>query len=221
MLTDIHSGSNWYCTRRLSLADAKFSRELMKRSNYLIDMIFSFSGKKKSLPFIQLHILYSQFPYITIHLTIISMTLVESVQVAIIGAGLSGLRAATEIHDAGLSYVVLEAMDRVGGKTLSVPTSSTGDAVVDLGAAWINDTTQAEMYAMAQEFGFNLVVQRAEGRSIHQDAHGGFNLLPFGVPADVSDALTRQSTIANPLVVDDRRGANSVQELPSQTFRIC
>ncbi|KAM3523537.1 hypothetical protein NHJ13051_005043 [Beauveria bassiana] len=41
------------------------------------------------------------------------------VNVIVVGAGLSGLRAATEIHDAGLSYVVLEAMDRVDGKTLS------------------------------------------------------------------------------------------------------
>lgn len=114
------------------------------------------------------------------------MSPVESVQVAIIGAGLSGLRAATEIHNAGLSYVVLEGMDRVGGKTLSVPTSSTGDAVIDLGAAWINDTTQAQMYALAQQFGFDLVPQRAEGLSIHQDAQGGFKTLPFGVPTDVS-----------------------------------
>ncbi|KAJ4198805.1 hypothetical protein NW767_008796 [Fusarium falciforme] len=37
----------------------------------------------------------------------------QKVQVVIVGAGLSGLRAATEIHAAGLSYVVLEAMDRV------------------------------------------------------------------------------------------------------------
>ncbi|KAJ3960124.1 hypothetical protein N0V92_003228 [Colletotrichum tropicale] len=53
------------------------------------------------------------------------------VDVVIVGAGLSGLRAADDIHKSSLPYVAWEAMDRVGGKTL----------VVDVGAAWINDTS--------------------------------------------------------------------------------
>lgn len=110
----------------------------------------------------------------------------QFVNVIVVGAGLSGLRAATEIHDAGLSYVVLEAMDRVGGKTLSVQASSNGTAVVDLGAAWINDSNQSEMYAMAKEFGFDLVVQRTEGQSISQDDKGQMSLIPYGMPANVS-----------------------------------
>ncbi|KAM3496824.1 hypothetical protein MY10362_009805 [Beauveria mimosiformis] len=110
----------------------------------------------------------------------------QFVNVIVVGAGLSGLRAATDIHDAGLSYVVLEAMDRVGGKTLSVPASSNGTAVVDLGAAWINDSNQPEMYAMAQEFGFDLVVQRTEGQSISQDDKGQMSLIPYGMPANLT-----------------------------------
>ncbi|KAM0744556.1 hypothetical protein ACQRIT_001045 [Beauveria bassiana] len=121
----------------------------------------------------------------------------QFVNVIVVGAGLSGLRAATEIHDAGLSYVVLEAMDRVGGKTLSVQASSNGTAVVDLGAAWINDSNQSEMYAMAKEFGFDLVVQRTEGLSISQDDKGQMSLIPYGMPANLtSEQLGELSTFA-------------------------
>lgn len=101
------------------------------------------------------------------------------IDVVIIGAGLSGLMAATELHRAGLSYVVLEAMDRVGGKTLTVAASSQGGHV-DVGAAWINDTNQSCMYALAQKFGFDLKVQRAEGNAIFEDANGKLHEIKYG-----------------------------------------
>lgn len=44
---------------------------------------------------------------------------VRDIDVVVVGAGLSGLQAATDVQGAGFSCVVLEAMDRVGGKTLS------------------------------------------------------------------------------------------------------
>ncbi|KAF4910273.1 putative flavin-containing monoamine oxidase A [Colletotrichum viniferum] len=90
------------------------------------------------------------------------------VDVVIVGAGLSGLRAAVDIHKSGLSYVVLEAMDRVGGKTLSVPASPQG-GVVDVGAAWINDISQVEMYRLAKDFGFELIEQTATGLNLYRD----------------------------------------------------
>ncbi|CZR46054.1 uncharacterized protein FPRO_11501 [Fusarium proliferatum ET1] len=108
----------------------------------------------------------------------------QAFQVVIVGAGLSGLRAAREVHNAGLSYIVLEAMDRVGGKTLSVQVSE-DNGIVDLGASWINDTSQSEIYKLAKEFGFDLVEQRTEGRSLYRDEKGEVHCIPFEMPANL------------------------------------
>lgn len=52
-----------------------------------------------------------------------------------VGAGFSGLAAALELQDAGMSVVVLEARDRVGGRVLSVELDN--GELAELGAEWI------------------------------------------------------------------------------------
>ncbi|EOD48091.1 Flavin-containing amine [Neofusicoccum parvum] len=99
--------------------------------------------------------------------------------VVVIGAGLSGLAAARDVTRAGLSCLVLEARDRVGGKTWSKPLSD-GTGVIDLGAAWINDTNQSRMFAMAQQFGAELIEQNTTGNCVLQDFDGSCSPFPYG-----------------------------------------
>ncbi|KIW33315.1 uncharacterized protein PV07_00173 [Cladophialophora immunda] len=110
------------------------------------------------------------------------------VDVVVVGGGLSGLKAAYDIQQAGLSCVVVEARDRVGGKTWSVGPAEDG-SYVDVGAAWINDTNQSEIYALAKSLGLELVVQRTEGKVIQEDLSGGLSLFPYGgTPTGLAEA---------------------------------
>ncbi|KAL4928143.1 uncharacterized protein BDV17DRAFT_298687 [Aspergillus undulatus] len=102
------------------------------------------------------------------------------VDVIIIGAGLAGLTAATELQRAGLSFVVLEARDRVGGKTWSQPVPGDENVVVDIGAAWINDVNQTRVHALARRFGAEILEQNTTGLCVLEDANGETSTFPYG-----------------------------------------
>ncbi|MGH2979759.1 MAG: FAD-dependent oxidoreductase, partial [Solirubrobacterales bacterium] len=72
-----------------------------------------------------------------------------SVDVAIVGAGLSGLSAARRLRAGARTVIVLEARDRVGGKMRTEPV---GGHDADLGAHWIGPT-QDRVAALARELG--------------------------------------------------------------------
>ena len=90
----------------------------------------------------------------------------EHVDVVVIGAGLAGLTAAEHIVKAGYSCKVLEARDRVGGRTWSPKRETPG--VIDIGAAWFNDTNQRGMIGLARRFNLELVTQNTNGDVIMQ-----------------------------------------------------
>ena len=83
------------------------------------------------------------------------------IDVVVVGGGLSGLKAAWDVQKVGFSCVVLEARDRVGGKTWSQD-SQTGK--VDVGAAWINDSNQSYMFELAKRFNLETIVQNTNGK---------------------------------------------------------
>lgn len=84
-------------------------------------------------------------------------------RVAVVGAGLSGLAAARRLVDAGVSALVLEARDRVGGRTLSHDAGH-GDRI-ELGAQWLGPT-QDRMFKLVSEFGLSTFAQYHEGKKV-------------------------------------------------------
>ncbi|GAQ33217.1 amine oxidase [Aspergillus niger] len=75
---------------------------------------------------------------------------VSEVDVAIIGAGLSGLSAAKDIAAAGKTFAILEARDRVGGRVLNIELP--GGIVEEVGAEFVGPT-QDRVLALAAELG--------------------------------------------------------------------
>jgi monoamine oxidase len=64
------------------------------------------------------------------------MSLPSSVDVAIIGAGAAGLGAAHALQGSGLSVIVLEARNRIGGRAWTVQASP--DVIFDVGCGWLH-----------------------------------------------------------------------------------
>lgn len=71
-------------------------------------------------------------------------------EVIVIGAGLSGLSAAKWLRKSGVHAVVLEAQDRVGGRTLTKLDPKVN--YVDIGGAYVGPT-QNHLLRMAKEYG--------------------------------------------------------------------
>lgn len=85
----------------------------------------------------------------------------HATEVAVVGGGLAGLTAARRLHDSGVDVRVLEARDRVGGRTNS---RDVGGEVVDLGAQWIGPG-QDHVKALVSEFDLETFDQYAAGEA--------------------------------------------------------
>jgi monoamine oxidase len=75
---------------------------------------------------------------------------IAATDVIVVGAGLAGLSAARRLVDAGAEVMVLEARDRVGGRTLTLPAAD--GTPIDHGGQWIGPT-QHRMAALAERMG--------------------------------------------------------------------
>ncbi|OKL56193.1 hypothetical protein UA08_08447 [Talaromyces atroroseus] len=102
-----------------------------------------------------------------------------TVDVVVVGGGLSGLQAGYDCQNAGLSTLVLEARDRVGGKTWSLP-GAKGKGMIELGAAWINDTIQSHIYAVARKLKLDLIQQLTAGDCVVHDLDGSISKFVYG-----------------------------------------
>lgn len=75
----------------------------------------------------------------------------KPIDTIIIGAGLAGLFAARRLTELGQRVLVLEARDRVGGRTWTAPAPGSGIAV-DWGAEWIIPKLHPRIEELATEF---------------------------------------------------------------------
>jgi monoamine oxidase len=83
--------------------------------------------------------------------------------VVVVGAGLAGLAAARGLRARGVSVVVMEARDRVGGRVLN---HDIGDGkVVELGGQWIGPT-QERLAALATELGVETFPTYVKGHNL-------------------------------------------------------
>ncbi|MCQ9162526.1 NAD(P)/FAD-dependent oxidoreductase [Arthrobacter sp. STN4] len=83
--------------------------------------------------------------------------------VAIIGAGPSGLTAAHELKKAGLTVAVLEARDRVGGRTWS---NSIDGAWLEIGGQWVSPD-QTALIGLLEELGLDTYSRYRDGDSVY------------------------------------------------------
>jgi monoamine oxidase len=87
----------------------------------------------------------------------------RNVDVAVVGAGLAGLTAAREMQKTGTSVCVLEARDRVGGRTLDHPIG--GGHVVEGGGQWVGPG-QSRVLALASELGIATFPSHHDGNIV-------------------------------------------------------
>lgn len=148
-----------------------------------------------------------------------------STDVVVVGAGLSGLAAARRVAAAGRSVVVVEARDRVGGRT-EAGTLADGQWI-ELGGQWVGPT-QDRVYELIAELGLETIptwndgdivfgLGRRTGRLAPRKGAVP-RLNPFAI-ADLAQATVRWGRLARTVDLERPWETRNARELDGQTFR--
>ncbi|GAB3452592.1 NAD(P)/FAD-dependent oxidoreductase [Kineococcus endophyticus] len=91
-----------------------------------------------------------------------------SADVVVVGAGPAGLNTARHLVAAGHDVVVLEARDRVGGRTW---TDERDGVTLEIGGQWVSPD-QTELLGLLDELGMETYPRYREGENVHIGADG-------------------------------------------------
>jgi monoamine oxidase len=95
-----------------------------------------------------------------------STTRGDGLTVLVVGAGVAGLAAAQQLQAAGAEVIVLEARDRIGGRTTTLVREG---FALDLGASWIHGVDGNPLTELVEDAGLGLIETDVES-SIGYDA---------------------------------------------------
>jgi monoamine oxidase len=148
------------------------------------------------------------------------------VDVVIIGAGLAGLSAARRLRGRGRSVVVLEARNRVGGRTLNHHLH--GGKPVEIGGQWVGPT-QDRVLALIKDLGLetfktytkgnNVYYRRQNPRGLRRQTYTG--AIPPAKPASLAElgkALNSLDKMALEVPLEAPWKATRAKEWDGQTF---
>ncbi|MEU0405316.1 NAD(P)/FAD-dependent oxidoreductase [Streptomyces sp. NPDC006197] len=141
--------------------------------------------------------------------------------VVVVGAGVSGLTAARRLVQAGRSVLVLEADDRVGGRTLNL---SVGKGVItEGGGQWVGPG-QDRLFALLDELGLKTFKTYVDGKSllhrkgVRQEFTGSVPALPGKALEDFGRLAATLEKMAATVPVDAPWNAKNAVEWDATTF---
>ncbi len=147
-----------------------------------------------------------------------------SPSVVVVGAGVAGLAAARQLVAAGVDTTVLEARDRVGGRTEGTTTAD--GFPIDLGGQWIGPT-QTRVWALVRELGLatfdtynegSMVVDLGGRRTLMGSARGSVPKLNPFVLADIGRGMARFNRLASRVPLTEPWRLPGADRLDAQTF---
>ena len=95
---------------------------------------------------------------------LIAQTIPTNPDVVIVGAGAAGLGAGQVLRERGVSFVIVEAANRIGGRAWTE--SETFGVPVDHGCSWISNSTKNPFTKIGRDAGFTLVNHTDAGNDL-------------------------------------------------------
>lgn len=141
--------------------------------------------------------------------------------IVIIGAGYAGIAAAKKLYAAGKKFIVVEARDRIGGRTLTEKVAS--GATLEMGAKWIGPT-QYKVWEWVKETQTETYDTFDEGKNIlsfRQKISTYTGVIPKIDPLSLIDlglAISKINKLANQIPIENPWLHPKAKEYDSMTL---